>query len=99
MAVYRAEPRGLKRHNMTQQRSINQRLNRAGSLTVKKEIALDWAISWRNEQSELMRKLGQAVKDDDFDALCIITGQLKAVTDKRFTALPNVIEHLTKPNA
>ncbi len=75
-------------------RSIRQRLARAGSPEVQLETALDWAAAWHREQSNLVRMLGKAIKDDNYDQLCIVTGQLKAVTIKKFAALPNVISKL-----
>jgi len=81
---------------MTKHRSISQRLARAKSLDTKKEIALDWAKNWQHEQCKLITQLGMAVKNDDYDQLCIVTGQLKAVAEKRFSALPNVIANLSE---
>lgn len=77
-------------------KSISQRLNTAKSLQTKQEIALDWSANWSQEQVELIKQLETAIKTDNYDDLCIITGQLKAVTLKRFEALPNVIKLLTE---
>ena len=81
---------------MTKHRSISQRLARAGSLGVKTEIALDWAQSWHTEQMQLIHRLEQAIKKDDYDELCIVCGQIKAVSEKRFKALPKVLTTLSK---
>lgn len=78
-----------------QHRSISQRLKIAKSPEVKQEVALDWAANWHTEQLQLIQQLEQAVKRDDYDKLCIVTGQLKAVTQKRLEALPKVIKALT----
>ena len=80
---------------MTKRRSIGERLNRAKSLEVKQEVARDWAADWEREQKTLITQLQQAVKTDDYDQLCIVTGQLKAVTEKRFNALANVIDKVS----
>lgn len=77
-----------------QHRSITQRLKRAKSPASKLAAASDWAANWQQEQTGLIRDLERAVADDDYDQLCIASGQLKAVTIKRFTALPKVIEAL-----
>lgn len=76
-------------------RSIGERLNRAKTAKVKQEIAVDWAANWHAEQQGLITRLEQAIKTDNFDELCIATGQLKTVTEKRFSALPNVITTLS----
>lgn len=76
------------------ERSINQRLHRAKSAPVRLETALEWAQDWRAEQSDLVARLGRAVALDDYDLQCRITGELKAVTEKRFGALPGVLRAL-----
>lgn len=78
-----------------QNRSISQRLKKAAVLSTKREIALDWAAAWKREQEDLVRQLGKAVASDDFDQLCRIAGQIKAVTEKKLESLPNVINALT----
>lgn len=86
---------------MPPNRSISQRIKRAKSIETKREIIGDWANSWKNEQCSLIIRLGQAVKDNDYDELCIVTGELSAVTKKKFDALPNVFNLLmqAKDNA
>lgn len=76
-------------------RSINQRLNRAKSLDTKREILTDWTANWKGEQLILIKQLEHAISNDDYDQLCIVAGQLKAVTDKRFDALPKIFDKLT----
>lgn len=77
-------------------RSINQRLARAKSLDTKREILSDWSENWKAEQLTLVQRLEKAIGNDDFDELCIVVGQLKAVTDKRFLALPKIFSKLTE---
>lgn len=77
-----------------QHRSINQRLRRAKTPEVKRETAIDWANEWRAEQAGLVKALGHAIARDEYDDLCRIAGQIKAVTEKRFAALPKVIDAL-----
>ncbi len=76
---------------MPKHKSISQRLKTAGTLELKLKIAHDWSLNWQREQSQLVADLGQAIKANKFDDLCIIAGELKAVTEKRFTALPKVL--------
>ena len=79
---------------MSSHRSISQRLQRAKSPELKQEIAQEWAISWYQEQMALIAKLEHAIQNNNIDQLCVATGQLKAVTSKRFDALPNVLNSL-----
>lgn len=81
-----------------QHRSISQRLAKAKALETKKEVALDWAANWAQEQDGLVKQLEAAVAKDDYDQLCRVTGQIKAVSQKRFEALPKVIHAITGGN-
>jgi len=80
-------------------RSISQILDRSKSAESRRAITINWSKSWENETMELIRNLEQAVRAMDYDQLCINTRQLKAVTQKRFGALPNIFMHLTKAGA
>jgi len=66
-------------------------------MSVKLEIVTDWATSWENDQMQLIKQLEAAIRSNDFDALCIATGQLKAVTQKRFEGFASIIEDLRLP--
>lgn len=83
---------------MSNHRSISQRLKRAKSSEGKQEAALDWAANWEQEQLKLISLLEQAIKQNNRDQLCIATGQLKAVTKKRFEALTNVLTLFSDKN-
>lgn len=79
---------------MSQHRSISQRLAKAKSPETKREVVNDWIANWYKEQLSLIAQIEKAINHDDYDQLCIATGQLKAATEKRFTALPKVIQAL-----
>jgi hypothetical protein len=79
--------------------SISQRLRKAQSPEAKKAVALAWAKSWKEDHDELIRDLEHAIRTNDYDLLCIATGQLKAVGQKRFDALPRVLSHLAETPA
>lgn len=68
-------------------------------MSTKGEILTDWSGSWKAEQLGLITQLEQAIKADDYDQLCIATGQLKAMSNKRFDALPNIFSKLTSDQA
>jgi lactate dehydrogenase-like 2-hydroxyacid dehydrogenase len=71
--------------------TISQRLQKAKRQSVKIEVAQDWAKNWQAEMFSLILDLEKAVSSDDYDAMCRATGQIKAVTIKRFDALPKVL--------
>lgn len=74
--------------------SIGQRMQRAKSLDSRRAAALDWTENWHQEHDGLVRDLERAVSRRDWDAAARTTGQLKAVGEKRLTALGRVIEAL-----
>lgn len=72
-------------------RSVNQRLQRAKSKSSKQAVLDEWANSWQQEQAQLIRQLGKAIADDDYDQQCILIGELKTVSAKKFEALPKLL--------
>lgn len=64
-------------------------------MEVKREILNDWSASWSSEQLTLIKRIESAIRSDDYDELCVACGQLKAVTEKRFAALPKIFDRLT----
>jgi hypothetical protein len=83
---------------MTQHRSINQRLARAKSPEAKQYVLLTWADEWQKEQMQLLSKLGKAVEQGEYDTQCIMTGELKAMSLKKFAALPKLLTSLLHNN-
>ncbi|MEY3787972.1 MAG: hypothetical protein RIQ94_372 [Pseudomonadota bacterium] len=79
---------------MIQHRSISQRLKRAKSPEAKHLTLDEWAKSWELEQMQVIASLGVAIKDGDFDRECILCGELKALSIKKFEALPKVLNTL-----
>jgi len=77
-------------------RSISQRLDKAKSADAKRSTLADWSKAWESETMGLIGNLEQAVRKMDYDQLCINTGQLKAVSEKHFKALPSVLTRLIK---
>jgi hypothetical protein len=73
-------------------KSISQRLSAAKSPDTKAEIKAEWAAAWESETMQVFARLERAIQRNDFDELCISAGQLKAVLQKHFTALPNVLK-------
>ena len=76
--------------------SIGQRIDSAKRKGVAREIALDWADAWQKEQGAVVKRLGKSIAEADFDAQCIVAGELKKITEKRFAGLRSVIERLSE---
>ena len=77
-------------------KSISQRLAKAKSPEVASEIKIEWAAAWESETMQVFARLKRAIQRNDYDELCIATGQLKAVMQKHFAALPNVFTESVK---
>lgn len=73
----------------TKRRTITQHIRRARSKERLLELAEKWINDWEAEQTGLIDRLGNAVARDDYDEECICTGQLRAITEKRFNGLKN----------
>lgn len=80
---------------MTKRRSIGERLKSARSPDAKRKAVTDWSRDWQRDQEDIVRQLETALRTNDYDAMCSATGQLKAVTEKRFTGLAGVLRRLT----
>lgn len=76
---------------MAQRRSISQILRKGHPIGKKREITQEWAENKKTEYENITTRLGLAVRDDDFDELCILVGLLKESNKKLFDALPSVI--------
>lgn len=74
-----------------QQRSISQRLKKAKSPEAKLATVMEWSQSWTDEHNALIKRLEQALSNDDYDTNCIALGELKAASTKKLNALPNVL--------
>lgn len=74
--------------------SIGERLRKAGTLAVRREIAHDWARAWQDEHDQLIRNLERAVGQGRTTEAGRWVGQIKTVAEKKFAALPNVIDKL-----
>jgi Golgi nucleoside diphosphatase len=75
-------------------RSIGDRLKNSRSNTWQLEICNEWAIKWEKDQMNIVKMLEAAIRNNDYDNLCRATGQLKTVTKKRFSAIPNIFNNL-----
>ena len=80
---------------MAPRRAIGERLKRAGSLAVRKEVALDWYANWHRDHIDTVSKLENALMFNDVADAGRLLGQLKTLHEKAFGAMPRVIDSLT----
>ena len=81
---------------MIKHRSIGERLDRARSPEAIRETLRDWVANWHDDQKNIVAQFEYGTSHMDSDVLATATGQLKAVTQKRFEALAKIIERLTQ---
>lgn len=75
-------------------RSIGERLDRAKSLSVRIEIAYDWLANWMQDHDAEIRHMETALQHGRTLEAGRALGRLKALSDKRFGAMPRVIDAL-----
>ena len=81
---------------MAKHKSIGQRLKTDKPIEHKLMVAQSWVTEWEAQHSKLIAQLERSIQNDDYDQLCIATGQLKVEAKKRFTALPNVLNVISQ---
>jgi hypothetical protein len=78
-------------------KTITERIRRAKTNDARTELISQWLDDWKDEQTKLCERLSLAIDIHDFDEACIVNGQLRAVTDKKFVALYNMLHVLGMP--
>ena len=78
-------------------KTVTERMRRAKSSDDRIKIITEWLDAWKDEQTKLCERLSLAIDIHDFDEACIVNGQLRAVTDKKFVALYNMLHVLGMP--
>lgn len=79
---------------MPRSRAIGDRLRRASTPAVRATVARDWAVNWREEQAFLLARLDEALARSDVQGAREMARQLRAISAKRFSALPRVLASL-----
>jgi hypothetical protein len=75
--------------------SISERMRKAKSLSVRREIAVYWSSNWRADHETTLLAASRACASGDQTALVRSLGQLKALHEKGFTGLGAVIGALS----
>ena len=78
-------------------KTVTERMRRAKTNEDRIELITNWLDAWYREQTKLCERLSLAIDIHDFDEACIVNGQLRAVTDKKFVALYNMLHVLDMP--
>lgn len=78
-------------------KTITERVKRCKDSKTRIDIIMTWLNDWEVEQVKLCDKLPLAIGIRDFDELCIVNGQLREITNKKFTALYNILRVINMP--
>ncbi|MFR3659027.1 MAG: hypothetical protein ACLTWK_12250 [Eisenbergiella sp.] len=79
-------------------RGIGESLKRARSYQKQAEILFDWVINWKSDQQKVIHELRVAAQRDDHGTIMHKIQQLEGMTEKRFTALGNVVKTVSNPD-
>lgn len=80
---------------MPRHKSIGYRIERAGTLATRREVAMDWSANWYADHLQTLHSIEKALGARDVALAGRYCGQLKALHEKAFGAFPRVIEALT----
>lgn len=75
-------------------KSIGERLRKAKSLDVRREIGLEWAADCIEEHELALSAVERAIRLGDIRAVAVAVARMREHTEKRLRALPNVIQKL-----
>ncbi len=77
---------------MPKRKSIGHRIEKAGSLAVRREVAMDWSANWYADHLQTIHDLEKALGARDISLAGRYCGQLKTLHEKAFSAFPRVID-------
>lgn len=77
--------------------SIGRRLKRLKTYQAQRNALNAWVENWKDDQVNVINNLRLAVIRDDQREIMHIIGQLSGMTEKRFSALSNVVQLVSDP--
>lgn len=77
---------------MSRRRSIGERLARAGSAALRREIATEWAGAWRDDHRRTLAAAREALRRGDLVEAERRLGQIETIIDKAGRGLAAVID-------
>lgn len=79
-------------------KSIGEKLKKVRTYQSHQKYLSDWAKNWKDDQSSVIKKLRYAAQHDDHSEIMHMIQQLEGMTEKRFTALNNVLRTISNPD-
>ena len=78
-------------------RSIGEKMKSTHTYQRQEEILLDWADAWEKDFNKTHDLIRIAIKERDIGSAMRYSDQLRALTEKRFQALENIIHKVCDP--
>lgn len=76
---------------MGRQKTTKARMQKAKTIEKRWELFNEWVSRWQNEQRWVLRCLNEAICNHNHDDITIYCGQLRAITEKKFETLFNML--------
>ena len=77
-------------------RSISYKLDKQHKAEKKAELLHEWLDKWHCEHIDIIERMKKAIDTGNIDELRISFAELRAVTNKKHSALHNIFDHLLK---
>lgn len=78
-------------------RSIGEKMKSTHTYQRQEEILLGWADAWEKDFNKTHDLIRMAIKERDIGSAMRYSDQLRALTEKRFQALENIIHKVCDP--
>lgn len=78
-------------------KSIGEKIKSTHTYQRQEEILLDWADAWEKDFNRTHDLIRLAIKERDIGSAMRYSDQLRALTEKRFQALENIIHKVCDP--
>ena len=78
-------------------KSIGEKMKSTHTYQRQEEILLDWADAWEKDFNRTHDLIRLAIKERDIGSAMRYSDQLRALTEKRFQALENIIHKVCDP--
>ena len=79
-------------------KSIGVDLRKKKTYQAQQRLLSDWVVNWKSDQDNVIAQLERAARNNDRGEVFHMIDQLKGLTDKRFTALNNVLYIVSDPD-
>lgn len=79
-------------------KAIGTRLKNVKTYQSQQKVLSEWSSNWEDDQTDTIYKLRWAAQHDDHGQIMHMIDQLQGMTNRRFTALNNVLRTISDPD-